>query len=947
MKIYSPLAAAIALAWQTSNVFGVSVDFATLLGGSNFDIPTAMATGPDGSIYVTGLTGSSDFSGAIHLGGGDGAFVVKLSPDGSSISYTTLLGGILPRGIAVDASGQVYLAGSGYYNGLPVVNALQPTTASAFDAVLLKLNSTGSDVLFATYLGGAGDDTMLGIALDGNGNIWTTGLTTSEDFPTTANAFQPARASGADAFLTEISGDGATLKYSSYFGGAGGGTLGRGIAIDSSNRPIIVGRTASSQFPIKNALQTTMAGGSDIFVAKFEATGQALVFSTYFGGNGADAGVAIALDAAQNIFIQGVTQSADFPTAHAFQSDYRGERDICLTKLTPTANAVIYSTYLGGSIVNSYRGFPNVFGSGDVILDVGGVAVTPAGRAMVAGMTYSSDFPLLNAIKTRNNSYSTDAVAAMFEPDGTAIFSSYVGGGGSEEVSACVIATADGAFAMAGTTFPGARQPDFPVTPNAPQKSSPNQSGDGFVMKLSAGSSLLPNNSFATAAVITGGRVTLFAQTDAPNAPEKTAWFRWTAPATGHVILSASGNFEATIAAYHGTDASALTLVTPEQYAQNGDLYTDARYAVTAGETLSLAVSGANGSSGSVAVSLILSLPANDDFANRFIIEGATVAGFGSNVGATTERGDRWEHSVWWEWSTPTAGAYTISTVGSDFDTAVALYRAATGPDSEILLVSGSYTNNLGRITFQAEANTRYQIAVLGEYGSTGNIQLEIPPAARPPNDDFAHRTLLNQRNETVSGTDFDAVYDPAEWDLGRLAELPYVSGRLVWWQWTAPIDGAVDISTVGTFRTAYPTDVAVTSLLIFEGDQFPTTKEAIVAAFDPNQRTAASVFLPTIHAGVHYQIGVDAIDWQQPAQITLKIRAIAPPRIIAGSAQFNGAGNFTARVEGIEGHNYRVTSSPNLKDWTTVAEFPAIVGEFSFETPPAPGSKFFRIEEF
>ncbi len=133
----------------------------------------------------------------------------------------------------------------------------------------------------------------------------------------------------------------------------------------------------------------------------------------------------------------------------------------------------------------------------------------------------------------------------------------------------------------------------------------------------------------------------------------------------------------------------------------------------------------------------------------------------------------------------------------------------------------------------------------------------------------------------------------------------------------------------------------------IFEGDTYPSSKDAITLVVDPAGDKPAKTYLPTIHAGTHYQIGIDATDWYQPIQFTLTIREIAPPRIIANSSQLDSSGKFSARVEGTEGHNYRVTTSIDLITWTPVNEFPAITGEFAFESSAGGNNRFFRVEEF
>jgi hypothetical protein len=249
-------------------------------------------------------------------------------------------------------------------------------------------------------------------------------------------------------------------------------------------------------------------------------------------------------------------------------------------------------------------------------------------------------------------------------------------------------------------------------------------------------------------------------------------------------------------------------------------------------------------------------------------------------------------------------------------------------------------------MTFRAVAGVEYQFLVYGVDGATGPIQLNLFPATRPPNDEFANRVRLSARNETVTGTDFDAVNDPAEFQLQSLTDFVYPSGKMIWWEWTSPIDGAAQITTTNSYRIANTTTQPAARIVVFAGDTFPTNRSAVQFADAPQGRFPASIYLTDVRAGTHYQIGLDTVDWEQPSQFLLNIRAIAPPRILTSTAQIlNGA--FRARVEGTEGSNYRVTYSTNFTTWTFVSDHLNIPGEFTFETSNQEATRrFFRVEE-
>ena len=214
------------------------------------------------------------------------------------------------------------------------------------EGMAAKINPSGSSLVWLTYLGGATNDDARAIALDKDGNSYITGTTDSKDFPV-ANPFQAKLGGGPDAFVTKINPDGTALLYSTFFGGKSTDTA-RGIAVSDAGQAFIIGSTASADLPVKNPLQASQGGGvSDAFVAKFSATGTALEYSTWLGGSGEDIGYAIAVDKTGNAYVTGNTRSSNFPLADAIQSQLKVV-DAFVTKLNATGTALVYSTYLGG-----------------------------------------------------------------------------------------------------------------------------------------------------------------------------------------------------------------------------------------------------------------------------------------------------------------------------------------------------------------------------------------------------------------------------------------------------------------------------------------------------------------------------------------------------------------------------------------------------------------------
>ena len=334
--------------------------YSSYLGGSGGDSGHGIAVDSSGDAYVTGDTFSTDFpttSGVFQTSNNatsqsaSNAFVSKFDPSqqgAASLVYSTYLGGSGHlglgddgAGIVVDSSGNAYVAGTTFSSNFPTTSgAFQTSTnaaaISASNAFVTKLNSTGTALIYSTYLGGSGTDNVggddvAGIALDSSGKVYVTGTTYSTDFPTTSGAFQvtntaSASGAGSNAFIAKLnpSQQGtSSLVHSTYIGGSGGssfgGDKGFGIAVDSSGDAYITGAAYSTNFPTTSgAFQTSnnaaAISASNAFVTELNSTGTALNYSTYLGGSGGDAGAGIAVDSSHNTYVTGQTFSTDFPT---------------------------------------------------------------------------------------------------------------------------------------------------------------------------------------------------------------------------------------------------------------------------------------------------------------------------------------------------------------------------------------------------------------------------------------------------------------------------------------------------------------------------------------------------------------------------------------------------------------------------------------------------------
>ncbi len=368
------------------NAAGSGLIYSTYLGGSGGDYGMGIAIDGSGNAFVTGYSNSSNFpitAGAFQtsLGGNHDAFIAKLNSNGSSLLFSSYLGGTnndFAYGIALDASGLPTITGNTFSTDFDIVSgAFQSSLGGLSDAFVTRFAATGFSLTYSTYLGGSKDEFSYGIACDPLGNAFVSGVTYSSDFDVTPGAFQTAPAGAYDAFLTKLSTTGSSLLYSTLIGG-NGGDVARSVAVDEWGNGFITGQTFSSNFPVTSGvIQPTLAGSSDVFATAINASGSGLLFSTYLGGSALDVGWDIALDATGNAVITGFTFSTDFDiVAGAHQTNHAGLYDAFVSKIENSGKALSYSSYLGGSD-----------------FDYGyGMALDDLGYAWVCGATNSTNF---------------------------------------------------------------------------------------------------------------------------------------------------------------------------------------------------------------------------------------------------------------------------------------------------------------------------------------------------------------------------------------------------------------------------------------------------------------------------------------------------------------------------------------------------------------------------
>ncbi|HVT44173.1 MAG TPA: SBBP repeat-containing protein [Thermoanaerobaculia bacterium] len=466
------------------------VGYSTYLGGSSSDLANAIAVDRSGNVYVTGKTAGTfpTTSGAYATtrpsgSFGDDIFITKLDSKGALI-YSTYLGGQSgdeANGIAVDNSGNVYVTGFTASSNFPTTPGSLKPTFSDDRAFVTKLNPDGNALVYSTYIKGTSINGARAIAVDAEGNAYITGLATSfGSFTTTPGVFQPTPKS-SDAFVAKINAAGSAFIYASFLGGSGFQDQGFAIAADAAGAAYVAGKTDSTDFPTTTgALRTTAPGGHDAFVAKVSPSGDALLYSTYLGGAGEDRADAIAVDADGNAYVTGYTYATNFPTVMPVQAQCG-----CTSSIGGRTQSDAFVSKLsptGSSLL--YSTFYGGIGP-----DRGfGIGVDSAGAIYFGGTTNGispSTFPLVDSIKPTKGLLD-DAFAVRLNISGSAaVYSTLFGGGGTDFAAAMTIDIAGNVY-LAGNT----NSSDLPTTEGAHQRMWAG-SDDAFVVKI--GNAPLPS----------------------------------------------------------------------------------------------------------------------------------------------------------------------------------------------------------------------------------------------------------------------------------------------------------------------------------------------------------------------------------------------------------------------------------------------------------------------
>jgi len=392
--------------------------FSSYLGGTSSDYGYSVAADDMSNAYITGYTSSSNFpttTGAYdQIYNSTDVFVTKMDPSGSYLVYSTFLGGTSGEygyGIAVDGSGNAYVTGYTYSSNFPTTSGCWDNSYSSYDVYITKLNSSGSALVYSTYLGGTSSDYGYGIAVDGSGYAYVTGYTYSSNFPTTSGCWD-ATYNSTDIFVTKMNQNGTGLVYSTFLGGTSG-EYGYSIAVDGTGNAYVTGYTSSSNFPTTAGAWDTYYNSTDVFVTKFNSTGTGLVYSTYLGGTSYEYGYSVAVDGSGCAYVTGYTSSSNFPTTAGAWDNYYNSTDAFVTKFNTTGSGLVYSTYLGGTSSD--------YGQG--------IALDDIGNAIVGGYTSSTNFPTTFDAFDNTANGSNDAFFTIINSDGSNLeYSTYLGG---------------------------------------------------------------------------------------------------------------------------------------------------------------------------------------------------------------------------------------------------------------------------------------------------------------------------------------------------------------------------------------------------------------------------------------------------------------------------------------------------------------------------------------
>lgn len=386
---------------------GSALLWATFLGGSVWDRAFAVRQDETGNVVVAGLTFSANFpatAGAYDesLGGERDAFCAKLSPTGSALLWATYVGGSNTEwgwDMILDSQDRPILVGETLSGDFPTTPGAYDQVVNSADAFIIKLAADGSDAVWSTVLGGNFSDQATRVVLAADDAPIVCGNTNAPTFPTTLGAIDQSHNGAQDAFVAMIHAEGTSLLYSTLLGGSAD-DWGNGLAISPSGEVVIAGSTSSIQFPVTpGAFDESHNGMQDIFLTRINFSSSTPVWSTLLGGDMNDEPFAFILDRDECPIVSGQADSENFPTTpNGYDLTYNGGGDAYLTRMDPTGSQLYWSSFLGGALLD--QGWE--------------LYLHPSGDPILAGPTYSSDFPTTVGGYDRTHGGSVDDFLARF-----------------------------------------------------------------------------------------------------------------------------------------------------------------------------------------------------------------------------------------------------------------------------------------------------------------------------------------------------------------------------------------------------------------------------------------------------------------------------------------------------------------------------------------------------
>ncbi len=768
---------------------GKSAAYATYLGGGDLELGRGIAVDADGNAYIVGWTTSTNFpatAGAAQtvIGGGFDAFVAKLNPDGTQFIYATYLGGTgFESGAAIALDSQRRAVVVGRTISTNFLSAPNPTrfgsNVRSLDAYVARLSANGQNVDYLSVIAGEGDDAAARVMLAADGSPVILGQTESAQFPTTSGVLQPAYRGSRDLFVARLTPEGGALTFCTYLGTAGfdsvgdsqyagGFTVGGefvsdtslltetgGLALDANGNVLVSGTTGANDWPDAKALG---AGGIEAFAAKLSATGDRLIWLSFFGSLGDDYNFGLASDGQGGAWITGQADRPFLPpylptTSGSEQPVFGGGIfDAFLARLTDTPGLPANDDFvgrlplIGGRITTTGRsvGATKQPGEPDHADNPGGASLWWSWTAPANGRltlnTEGSDFDTLLA------AYTGDALSAL-----TPI--------AANDDAAPGVKTGLMKFpVLAGVTYLIAVD---------------GKDGATGEVKLTLTFSQPPNDDFADRIVLTGFPVTTTganvnataeSRDDAGRAGVpggQSVWWEWTSTTNGVVAISTSGSsYNTTLGVYTGTALEALQEVkSNDNYSSQpgADQTSQVTFSATAGTRYLIAVDGYYSDTGTIQLSIFPGdPPLNDNFADRFPLTGFFATVKASSINATTETAagetlltftnsttgnvdiNSAGYSVWWTWTAPTNGRVKIFTSDITFDTRLGVFTGTTLDQLQFVASNdnqgGTPFDYSSHVTFPVVAGTAYQIEVDGNIygghsgGFTLNLLLERPP---------------------------------------------------------------------------------------------------------------------------------------------------------------------------------------------------------------------------